>query len=562
MYNQPLHIMFKKNTKHLQTDMFGLFYFLPSHMQEKIKQSEEYHFYKLIFSKIDEQIFSIVYSDKKSRPNAPINSMISSLILMNRYNWTYEELFKQIQFNILTKIAIGLDSIDEMPFSSATLFNFQNRINDYFVKKGENLLEQVFDNLTAQQLKTLKIKTNIQRTDSFAAASNIRNYSRLQLLVELVIRIWRILKDDDKKRFVSHFESYTKKTSGQYIYSLKSADFPKELDKIGLLYHWIDKNLKDKYKEYEIFQTFIRIYDEHFAVVEDKIRIKSSEELSSNSVQSPDDIDAAYRKKNNIISKGQSINVVETAHPENKLNLIVDMDVNPVNKDDSVVLNKRLDKLKEKTPDLNELHFDGAYGSEENDKKFEGHCITPVQTAVKGVKADVNITIEKENTEHYIISCPYQRVHSQKARKRYKAVFTLSICKQCPLKESCPTLEMKKYRVYYFKEKDYLLKKRQRIINSLPPERRTLRNNVEATVNEFTCRLRKKKLKVRGRFKTTVFAYTVAASINFGRIFRYLMDESLKNMEILYLSFKYFKEQFKFYVKMSFLIKYNLNTYF
>ncbi len=553
MYNQPLNIMFRKNTKHLQADMFGLFYSLPKSMQDKIKRSEEYYFYQLIFSQIDEQLFSVIYSDKKSRPNAPVNSMVSALILMNRYGWTYEELFKNIQFNILTKIAIGLDSIEQMPFNNATLFNFQNRINEYFIKTGENLFEQVFDGLTAEQLKRLKIKTNIQRTDSFAAASNIRNYSRLQLLVELVIRIWRILTDDDKIQFKTHFETYVKKTSGQYIYSLKSADFPNELEKIGRLYYWIDSNLKEKYQQSEIFRTFIRVYDEHFSIVNDKIRVKSAEELTSDSVQSPDDIDAAYRKKNNIISKGQTVNVVETAHPENKVNLISDVDVNPVNKDDSVVLNNRLDKLKEKTPDLDELHFDGAYGSQANDEKFSEYNITAVQTAVKGIKTDVEINIEKLKSKQYIVSCPYQKVYSQKTRKRNKALFSYSICNQCSLRSSCPTQKMKKNRVYYFTEKEYLANKRQKIINSLPVERRTLRNNIEATVNEFTCKMRKKKLKVRGAFKTSVFAYTMATSINFGRIFRYLQENPPKIMENLCLLLKYFKERIKFLFHYTFL---------
>jgi len=174
--------MFKTNDRHTQTDIFGLFNSLPERMKKKIEHSEEYTFYKLIFSNIKEDIFSGLYSDKNSRPNAPINAMVSSLILMHRYQWTYEELFKHIEFNILTKIALGLDSLETMPFCPATLFNFQNRLSRHFAETGEILLEKVFDHLTEKQLKTLKIKTHIQRTDSLAAASNIRNYTRLQLL--------------------------------------------------------------------------------------------------------------------------------------------------------------------------------------------------------------------------------------------------------------------------------------------------------------------------------------------------------------------------------------------
>ena len=513
--------MFKKNTKHLQPGIFGFFNTLPEQMTKKIEKSEEYTFYKLIFCNIDENIFKDLYSDKKSRPNAPINAMVASLILMNRYNWTYEELFKHISFNILTKIALGLDSLEEIPFCTATLFNFQNKLNDHFIKTGENLLEQIFDKLTEKQLKTLKIKTSIQRTDSFAAASNIRNYSRLQLLVELILRIYRILSNKDKERFIEEFKPYiNKESSGQYIYSLQVSDIPHELEKIGKLYYWIEKHVKPLYKSHNIFKIFERVYSEHFSVIKDKVKIKSNEELTSDCVQSPDDLDATYRKKNNKVTKGQSVNIVETAHPDNSVNLITDVSINPVNKDDSKVLHERLDKLKEKTPELEELHFDGAYGSEENDKKLEKYNITPVQTGVRGKKASVEIEVEQKSDTEYIVHCPLQDVTSMPTRKRHKAIFDYTICKKCPLRNDCPTIKRKSYRVFYFDHAYYLSNKREKMVESIPVNRRKIRNNVEATVKEFVHKMPNRKVKVRGAFKTAVFVFIFALSVNFGRIYR------------------------------------------
>jgi hypothetical protein len=61
-----------------------------------------------------------------------------------------------IMFDMRTKIALGLSSIDYKPFSRTTIFNFQNRLSDYEQEKGINLLEKTFDNLTASQLKKTK----------------------------------------------------------------------------------------------------------------------------------------------------------------------------------------------------------------------------------------------------------------------------------------------------------------------------------------------------------------------------------------------------------------------
>jgi hypothetical protein len=517
--------MFRKNTSHLQQSLFGIASQLPETKLKKLKKSKEYEFYKLVFCQIAEQDFATLYSDTSSRPNAPVNSLVASIILMYHNNWTTEELFNHIDFDLLTRTALGLDTLEETPFCPATFFNFQNRLLGHFNQTGENLLDVVFDNLARQQLKTLKIKTNIQRSDSFMAMSNIRSYGRTQLLIEMLIRLYRVLTDEDKLRFKELLNPYIKQSSGQYIYGLERSSIPHELEKLGLLYHKLYEALGESYKDFEVFSVFERVYSEHFAIVEDKVKVKPNKELKGDTLQSPDDIDATYRKKNGRHCKGQSVNVTETANPENDVNLITDVAVCSNTTDDSKILNERIEHFKDKTPDLEELHTDGAYGSEDNDKKMEELQITHVQTAVRGRKAEVSMEIEEVSEEQYTVKCPHQCVNSQKARKRYKACFDAKICKQCSLSKRCPAREQNNKRTYYFDRSDYLLGKRNRNIKSLPPERQKLRPNVEATVKEFTKPLNHKgKLKVRGLFKTMVYAHAMAISINFGRVWRYMAE--------------------------------------
>ena len=517
--------MFRKNTSHLQSSLFGIESQLPEAKLKKLKKSKEYDFYRLVFCKIAEEDFAVLYSDTSSRPNAPVNSLVASIILMYHNNWTTEQLFNHIDFDLLTRTALGLDTLEETPFCPATFFNFQNRLLAHFSQTGENLLEGVFDSLTQQQLKTLKIKTNIQRSDSFMAMSNIRSYSRTQLLVEMLIRLYRVLSDDDKTRFNNVLSPYIGQSSGQYIYNLQRSAIPHELEKLGRLYHRFYEALKESYQHFEVFSVFERVYTEHFTVVKDKVQVKPNEELKGSMLQSPDDMDATYRKKQGRHYCGQSVNVTETANPENELNLITDVAVCSNDTDDSKILNGRLEPIKDKTPDLEELHTDGAYGSEDNDEKMEELQITHVQTAVRGRKADVSMEIEEVSEEQYTVKCPHQSVSSKKARKRYKACFDVKICKQCSLSKRCPAKEQNNKRTYYFDRSDYLLGKRNRNIKSLPPERRKLRPNVEATVKEFTKPLNHKgKLKIRGLFRTMVYAHAMAISINFGRVWRYIAE--------------------------------------
>lgn len=520
--------MFKKNSKHRQLNIFGYTNIVSEKMAKELKASEEQKFYELIFCKIKEEDFACLYSDKGSRPNAPVNCLVSSLILQHKHKLTYEKLFDNIKFNLLTKTALGLQTLDEVPFSAASLFNFQNKLNSYFIETGINLLEIVFDQLTEKQLKELEIKTDIQRTDSFQAASNIRRYSRIQLLVEMLIRIYRVLGEEDKKQYEELFAPYVKKTSGQFIYRLETEKIPTELEKVGLVYKEINDKIKPKYENIDIFKTFERVYTEHFTRIEEKIIIKSTKELTSSCLQSPDDIDATYRKKNNKQFYGQAINIVESCNPENPVNLITDISIHKNNKDDSKELTDRIDEIKEKTPDLTELHFDGAYGSEDNDGKFEQHDITPIQTAIRGRQSGgVEITIKQTSKDQYIVNCPNQSLEAEFVKKRFKAEFNLSICSSCSFASKCKLAKTKSARVYYFAAEEYLKKQRQANIEKIPKKRRSLRTNVEATVSEFTRKMNNRKLKVRGYFKTTLFAFSVGIGINFGRINRYQRKQEL-----------------------------------
>ena len=524
--------MFKYHEDHRQNELFGFLSSLSPAKQQKLQATKEQTFYELIYCKIDETPFVTLYSDKKSRPNAPVNTMVASLILKEHRGWSYEELFGHIDFDLRTRTALGLTDLEETPFCSATLFNFQNRLSAHYLQRGEDLLEQVFDNLTTEQLKTLKIKTNIQRADSFLASSNIRTYSRLQLLVEVLLRLHRILSPEDQQFFSELFAPYVNQTSGQYIYRLKQAELSAHLEQLAQTYHSLQQHLRASYGDTEIFKIFERVYTEHFTVVNDKIEVIAAQELSSNILQSPDDVDATYRKKRDQESRGQVIHVNETAHPDNQLNLITDVQVAANNTDDSKILNARLEKMVAKTPDLDELHTDGGYGSEDNDRTMEELDIRHVQTAIKGRTAAVPMTIEQLAEDTYQVSCPHQTVTSQATPTRFKACFEQSVCDQCSLAARCPTIQQKDQRVLYVSHDDYLRNKRHREIALIPPERRTLRSNVEATVREFKRRMPDGKLKVTGTFKTRVFAVLNAIGINFGRIFRFQRTQTAQSVHI------------------------------
>ena len=549
----------------LQNNQPSLFSFeaeLSEKQRKLLEDTKEKWFYKLIFCNINENIFKPLYSDKASRPNVAVNILASSLILKELNGLSFDDLMESIQFDLRFKVALGLSSINEVPFVRASLFNFQNRIADYEQQTGVNLMECIFDSLTAQQIKQLSLKTNIQRTDSTLISSNIKRYSRLKLLIEVLIRLERILTDEDRTMFHNFLQLYTTIGSEKYIYKLKSADLPHELQKLGNIYHEIFNSISGKavYNGKIEYVNFNRVYNEHFVVIEKEISPKPSSELNSSMLQSPDDVDATYRKKNDKESFGFTINAVETANPANPIQLIDDIVVNPNNVDDSIILNNRIDIITQKTPDLEELHTDGGYGSEDNDKSLEKLGITQITTAVRGRESEIDKIInlvDKENNI-YTVSCPNQTSISTPTKQRHKVRFDTSICKNCPLNAQCRIF--KENGRYYFKHEDFLQNTRNRNILNIPPERQKIRPNVEASMKEFKTRTNAGKIKVRGEFKTSLFAFNVGIAINFGRIFRYLskmniFPDNLNGYYGLCMVYSKIKAQFKLYITYFLLIR-------
>ena len=474
-----------------------------------------------------------MYSNKKSRPNVAVNQLVSSLILKHLFNWTYKELFRNLNFNILTRHAIGIESLTESVFSEASIFNFQNKVINYFVQTGTDLLTNVFDSLTTNQLKEFGIKTNIQRGDSFLIGSNIFDYTRVQLLIEVVNRMYKILSKEDKKIYSEFFEAYRMQTSGQYIFKVKNEDLPKEIKKLANVFHKLHTILKDKYRETSMFQIFERVYLEHFIIIEDKIEIIPTTELSSESILSPDDIEATYRIKRRKVSKGYVGHLSETANPDNDLNLITDIVVAPNNVDDAKILEGRLPKMKDKTPELNEYHADGGYGSPKVDEIMEENNIRLIQTSIRGRKAAALMTISEEQKNQYWVECEFgQKIKAEKLSKSWKVIFDSQECANCKLKDICATKKFKGKkgtRSWYFTEEKIRLHKRKDNYHSIPEERKKIRANVEATVKEAKRGIKNGKVRLRGMERIRIYMSMTSLAINMIRIHKFVFINVLSS---------------------------------
>lgn len=511
-----------------------------------LKKSKGYQFYNLIFRNIEEENFRCLYSEKWSCPNSPVNQLVSSIVFCVQRNWSNEELERQIAFNLEIRMALGLTDIESSPFTIRTLYNFQNRLFVYEQATGINLVKQVFNQLTEHQLEVLELNSSIQRIDSVLIESNIRDYSRISLLVEVLRRLYLGLTPADQQSYYFLLKPYLK-GGEKFAYELKPSNKQSQLADLGQVYYSLHKQLGDTYKDQKIYQTFVRAYENHFEVCEQQ-QSESTEEatpsdlvevkvrqgnLGSTILQSPDDLDATFRKKREELHHGFVAFGAETCHPDNELNLVTTIDAATNNTDDAAFLEDNLESMTERTPDLEELHGDGGFGSSAVDEIAATVGVSIIQTAVKGRTAAVPIAIQGDEKQGFTANCPQEdqpSVKATKTKKNYKASFDLTICNTCPFKSKCPAFKnqsvKKNLATFYFPAEMALMQQRHHAIQKIPEQRQTLRSGVEGLMGQMHRGAKHTgKLKVRGLFRTKLYVFAMGITINFERIYNWLFPK-------------------------------------
>lgn len=95
-----------------------------------------------VFPAIDEKIFSVLYSEKASRPNTPVNVIIGALILKEALGDTDDELVEALMFDIRYQYALHTTSYKEQPLSDRTLSRFRARVLAYETEHDVDLIHE------------------------------------------------------------------------------------------------------------------------------------------------------------------------------------------------------------------------------------------------------------------------------------------------------------------------------------------------------------------------------------------------------------------------------------
>lgn len=110
-----------------QLTLTGSLFYLTEREKRVLDKSWAKPFAEKVFPAIDESIFSVLYSDKASRPNTPVNVIVGALILKEAMGDTDDGLMEALIFDIRYQYALHTTSFEEQPFSDRTLSRFRGK---------------------------------------------------------------------------------------------------------------------------------------------------------------------------------------------------------------------------------------------------------------------------------------------------------------------------------------------------------------------------------------------------------------------------------------------------
>ena len=119
-----------------------------------------------IFPAIDEERFSVLYSDKASRPNTPVNVIVGALIIKELFNLSDDEVVENLMLDPRYQYALHTTSFAEQPMSDKTLTRFRQRCYEYESITGIDLYRDCVKDLSGKIASLMNVSGQIRRMDS------------------------------------------------------------------------------------------------------------------------------------------------------------------------------------------------------------------------------------------------------------------------------------------------------------------------------------------------------------------------------------------------------------
>jgi len=487
-------------------------------------------FAEKVFPAIDESIFSVLYSDKASRPNTPVNVIVGALILKEALGDTDDELMEALMFDVRYQYALHTTSFEEQPLSDRTLSRFRARVLAYETEHDVDLIHECVVKMAKEIAEFMDISPNMQRMDSLMIAASIKNLSLLELFYTCVANLAKIMNQREIALPEEQHHYIEKDDYNRCIYHKRKLD---AAERTVVVMHDAEKLIElcdktDDLDDTSEYQLLIRLLKERTIIDNDgsrRLRKKEEVENPSEVLLNPSDPEATFRYKAGGKHLGYIGNVVESVGE--KGSLITDYAYEKNTYADNQFMKDYLEQ-QGTFDDGSFIVADGAYSGEANSKMAGAHNLKLVTTNFTGRKpdeiyADFKFTEDGRCLTQCANGCTPDECTYDASNDRSVAYFKTETCSSCPYKEICnPRFLKNKVR----KEVSWKAVGRAKQLQYMKTEEfrkyAHFRNGVEAIPSLLRRRYHVDKIPTHGKKRTRLHFGLKIAALDFQKLLDYI----------------------------------------
>lgn len=499
---------------------------LTSREQKALEKSWAKIFADEIFPAIDEKRFAVLYSDKASRPNAPVNVTVGALIIKELFDYSDDEMVENLMLDLHLQYALHTTSFDEQPLSDKSLSRFRKRCYDYEKLYNVDLYHDCVTDLSSKIAKLMNINGRVRRMDSMMIESNIRKLSRMELLYTCIAKLVTYLKEKQPTMVSEALAHYCDPNDfNKVIYHQRSTDA--ELRILELLDD-ADKLIElcntgcENVTEYELF---IRCISEQTIVDDGKRRLRTKEDATMNAtaMQNPSDPEATFRKKANKEHRGYVANLEESVGANGSV--VTEYQYEQNTHSDSQFLKDHLNKM-EKQDESISLITDGAYSGAENQSLAKEKNIDLITTSLTGRDtADIMAEFVFNENGTKVLHCPAGHMPKScsymKPSGQCSVSFQRELCANCPYQDQCkPKVFKRVSKVITSKAASERAKTQRKMQGEQFKNYAKLRNGVETVPSNLRMNYHLEKMP-RGKQRGKFFLGCKVAALNFKKLFNF-----------------------------------------
>jgi len=441
------------------------------------------------------------------RPSKELYSMAGLIFLAEYFDWTKDQAINAYCYHMDVQYALNLEPVA----NDVAIRTLERNIARF---EDDELAKTLMADVTVRLVELLEIKVDTQRLDSTHIFSDMASFGRTRLMG---VAIKRFLTQVNRSEPVD-YETLPETLRQRYAPGINQlfAEVAKDTDSRRLLRQQVAEDMHTLLKHFadhpehstkNTYQALERIFSEQCEVQEEKIVVKAK--TGGRVMQNPSDPDATYDGHK---GPGYQVQLSETCHPENEVQLITCAIPQTAAEPDSEAVEPVLDDLEQTALLPKQLLGDTLYCSDENVQKAEQRgveLVGPVGGSDQS-KEDASyerLTIDdfdiEEKTEE--VKCcpsghtPNSSVVDEQSGKT-TTVMPESACSQCDFYGQCPVEKRSgQYRLEHTAKQRRLAARRREQETEVFRERYKIRGGIEGTNSGLKRTTGLGQLRVRGR---------------------------------------------------------------